>query len=207
MAESATTVCNQALARIGAERINDFDDASETSAAAIKCRLFYDQTRRSLLKDHYWPFAKDRVALSADTEWDVDTANDFGYTFAFHLPTDFLRLIIFYNGSDQPDGRTHFSYELEGKRLLTSESSVFLKYIKNVTDVGSWDTLFTETMILLMASKLSMPMTQELDIKQDVDKDLTFLMKKVKAMDRTEEEVIGRAELRPWQDAMFSDIP
>jgi len=207
MAESSTSVCNQALARMGSKRINDFDDDSDTKPEAIYCRLFFDQTRRALLKDHYWPFAKARVKLSRDTEWDVDTDNDFGYTYAYHLPNDFLRLILFYNGSDYPDGHTHYSYELEGKRLLSGETAVFLKYIKNVIDVGSWDPLFLEVMVLLLASKLSMPLSQELKIKEDIDKDLTFLLRKVRAMDRQEEQVIGRAALRTWQDARYHDTP
>jgi len=205
MAENETSVCNMALARMGSKRINDYDDATDTKPEAIYCRMFFDQTRRALLKDHYWPFAKARVALSADTEWDSDTDNDFGYTYAYHLPSDFLRLVLFYNGSDYPDGHTHYTYEIEGKRLLTSESAVYLKYVKDVTDVGSWDTLFIEVMVLLLASKLAMPLAQELNIKQDIDKDLAFLMKKVRAMDRQEEQVIGRADLRAWNDARYSD--
>ena len=206
MAESSTSICNQALARMGSKRINDFADDSDKKPEAVYCRLFFDQTRRALLKDHYWPFAKARVKLSADTEWDIDTDNDFGHTFAYHLPSDFLRLVLFYNGSDHPDGRTFYSYEIEGKRLLTGETAVFLKYIKNVTDVGAWDPLFVEVMILLLASKLVMPLAQELNIKQDIDKDLTFLLKKVRAMDRQEEQVIGRSELRTWRDARFNDL-
>jgi hypothetical protein len=206
MAESSTSICNQSLARIGSKRINDFDDASDTKPEAIYCRLFFDQTRRALLKDHYWPFAKSRVALSRDTEWDVDTDNDFGHTYAYHLPSDFLRLVLFYNGSEHPDGRTYYSYELEGKRLLTGETAVFLKYIKNITDVGAWDSLFIETMILLLSSKLSIPLTQEINVKQDIDKDLFSLIKKVRAMDRQEEQIIGRGALRTWRDARYSDI-
>ena len=204
--ESKTSVCNLALARIGGKRITDFDDDSDTKPEAIYCRLFFDQTVRSLLKDHYWPFAKDRVKLSADTEWDVDTDNDFGFTYAYHLPADFIRLILFYNGSDKPDGKTYYTYELEGKRLLSSESAVYLKYIKWVTDVGAWDALFTETLILMLASKMTMPLTQELEIKQDIDKDLTFLFKKVRAMDRMEEQVVGRSALRTWREGRYSDI-
>ena len=71
--------------------------------------------------------------------------------------------------------------------------------------MGSWDTLFIEVMVLLLASKLAMPLAQELNIKQDIDKDLAFLMKKVRAMDRQEEQVIGRADLRAWNDARYSD--
>ena len=205
MAESGTSVCNQALARVGSKRINDLDDASDTKVEAIYCRLFFDQTRRALLKDHYWPFAKDRVALSRDTEWDVDADDDFQYTYAYHLPSDFIRVVLHWNSSNHPDGRTAYSYELEGKRLLTSEGSVFLKYIKNVTDVGAWDALFIEMMVLLLASKLVIPLSQELEIKKGIDEELVFKLRKVRAMDRQEEQVIGRSEQRTWNDARVRD--
>ena len=202
MSESSTSIANQALARFGAKRINDYDDDTDTKLEAVYCRLFFDQTARSLMKDHYWPFAKGRVQLSANT---VDPV--FQYSYQYYLPTDFLRLILFYNGSDRQDGRTYYTYELEGKHLLTDESAVYLRYIKWVTDVGSWDTLFIEAMVLTLASKLCMPLSQELSIKQDIDKDLEKLMHKVRAMDRQEEQVIGRAALRTWQDAKYSNTP
>jgi hypothetical protein len=44
-------------------------------------------------------------------------------------------------------------------------------------------------------------------LKQDLNNDLVPLMRKVRAMDRQEQEQIGRDELRTWQDARFSDWP
>ena len=200
MAESATSLSNQALARFGAKRINDYDDDTDTELEAIYCRLYFNQTAKALLKDHYWPFAKARVQLSANT---VDPV--FQYDYQYYLPNDFLRLILFYNGSDKPDGRTYYTYELEGPHLLTNEDAVYLRYIKNVTDVGLWDVLFTECFVLLLASKLCMALKQNLDVKQDIDKDLVYLMHKVRAMDRQEEQIIGRAALLTWQDAKYSN--
>jgi len=189
-----------ALARIGAKRISDYTDSTDTQLEVIYCRLLFDQTAKALMKDHYWPFAKARVALSANTTDPV-----FQYDYQFYLPTDFLRLVLFYNGSDKPDGRTYYTYELEGAHLLTNESAVYLRYIKWVTDVGLWDSLFIEAMVLMLASKMSIPITQKLDIKQDVDKDLATLMHKIRAMDRMEEQVIGRDALRTWQSARYSN--
>lgn len=201
MAESKTSLCNQALARFGAKRINDFDDATDTKPEAIYCRLFFDQTAKALMKDHYWPFAKGRVQLSQDT-----TSPAFQYTYAFHLPNDFLRLIVVYNGSDLPSGKTYYTYEIQGKRLLTDESAIYLRYVKWVTDVGAWDPLFNECFILLLAQKLTMPLSQDIKLKQDIDKDLQFLMRKVRAMDRQEEQVIGRTDLRALTEARWTDI-
>lgn len=198
--ESETSVCNMALARVGGKRINDYADTSDTKLEAIYCRLFFDQTLRALLKDHYWPFAKGRVQLSENT-----VAPAFQYSHQYYLPNDFLRLVLFYNGSDRPDGRTYYTYEIEGSQLLTNEEAVYLRYIKLVTDVGAWDTLFTECMVLILASKLSMPIAQKLEIKADIDKDLMVLKRQVRAMDRQEEQVIGRAALLTWQSARYVD--
>lgn len=200
MAESKTSICNQSLARFGAKRINDFDDASDTKPEALYCRLFFEQTTKALLKDHYWPFAKARVQLARDT-----TDPPFQYLYAYLLPSDFLRLIVFYNGSDHVTGKTEYSYELEGKRLLTDEEAVYLRYIRWLPDAGSWDALFTECFVLVLAKKLVLPLAQDTKIKADLDRDLFPLLKQVRAMDRQEQEVIGRNDLRTWREARYSD--
>lgn len=202
-----TEVCNMALARIGARRINDYGDPSDNKLEALYCRLFYEQTAKALMRSHWWRFAKHRVQLSQDTN-----TPDFQWDYAYHLPNDFLRLIIVYDGSDLPGGRTYTSYELEGKRLLIDESTVYLKYIRWVSDVPSWDALFVEVMVLKLAQKLVIPLSQDVaKLKQDIDNELygrggrPGLMSKVRAMDRQEAEQIGRTELRTFQDAPVSD--
>lgn len=201
MAVSTTSTCNQSLARLGATRIADYDDAGDTHPEAIYCRLFYEQTAKALMRSHWWRFAKDRVQLSQDT-----VVPAFQWAYAYHLPNDFLRAIMVYDGSDLGGGRTYSSYELEGSRLLIDESEVYLKYIRWVSDVPSWDPLFTEVFILVLAKKLCIPLSQDSKIKIDLDNDLVPLMRQVRALDRQEQEQIGRDELRTWNDARFSDI-
>lgn len=196
-----TEVANQALARLGAKRINDYGDSSDTKLEAVYCRLFYEQTAKALIRSHWWRFAKARVQLSQDTNTPA-----FQWTYAYLLPNDFLRAVIVYDGSDEPDGRTTYTYELEGDKLLCDESSVYLKYIRWVPDVPSWDALFVEVMVLSLAKKLVIPLSQDSKIKADIDRDLIPLMGKVRAMDRQEQERIGRADLRVWKDARWSDI-
>jgi len=198
---SPTDVCNQALARFGAKRINSYDDATDKKPEAIYCRLYYEQTAKALIRSHWWRFAKHRVQLSQDT---TDPA--FQWTYAYLLPSDFLRKVMVYDGSDLPGGRTYTSYELEANRLLIDESSVYLKYIRWVSDVPSWDPLFTEVMVLELAKKLVVPLSQDVTkLKPDIDKDLEILKRRVRAMDRQEQEQIGRAELKTWADARSSD--
>jgi len=195
-----TELCNQALARLGGHRINSYEDAGDTKVEAVYCRLFYEQTIRALQRSHLWRFAKARVQLSQDT-----TDPEFQWTYAYHLPADFLRLIGVYSGSDLLDGRTYYSYELEGVRLMTDESTVYLKYIKWVPEVPSWDALFTDLAILTLARKLVIPLSQDLKLKQDVDKDFVLLERRVRAMDRNEMSHMGREDLKTWQDARWND--
>jgi len=212
MAESSTSICNMSLARIGAQRINDYTDSSDTNKGAIYCRLFYEQTAKALMRSHLWRFARERVQLSQDTD-----DPDFQWTYAYHLPSDFLRHILVYDGSDLPEGRTYVSYELEGSRLLIDESSVYLKYIKWVESPANWDALFIEALVLQLAAKLVLPLSgagkEGLAIKSDIDAELygsrrygrRGVISRVRAMDRQEAEHIGRDELKTWSDARFSD--
>lgn len=213
MSESPTSICNMSLARIGGVRINDYSDNTETNKYAISCRLLYEQTAKSLMRSHYWRFARDRVQLSQDT-----VTPDFQWSYQYILPSDYLRIILLYDGSDLPQGRTYVSYEIEGQRLLIDESEVYMKYIKWVESPASWDPLFIEVMVLMLAQKLVIPLAgagkEAQALKDNIDQELwgnrrfgrRGLMSQVRALDRQEAEHVGRDELRVWEDARFSDI-
>ena len=190
-----------ALARFGAKRINSYDDTTDTKMECVQVRLHFDQTARSLIRSHWWRFAKTRVQLSQDT-----TAPTFQWDYAYSLPADFERAVLVYDGSDNATGATEYDYELEGKKLLTNESEVYLKYIAYVADVGAWDSLFTEVFILTLARKLVIPLSQDTKIKADLDRDLEPLLRQVRAIDRQEEYHVGRYTLRTWREAKYSDI-
>jgi hypothetical protein len=200
MAESITSICNQSLARFGGKRISDYDDASATQVEAIQCRLHYEQTAKALMRSHWWRFAKDRVQLSGTgatpiCQWD----------YAYHLPSDFLRAYLVYDGTNEVGGDSEYDYELEGKKLLTNEDEVFLKYIQYVVSPADWDPLFTELMILWLARKLVIPISQDWKIKADIDRDIAVLMPRIRSMDRNESYHVGRVSLRTWREARYSD--
>ena len=199
--ESSTSICNMALARLGAQRITDYGDNSDTKKEAIYCRLFYTQTAKALMRSHLWRFARHRVQLSQDTETPA-----FEYDYAYTLPNDFLRHVLLWDGSDLPGGRVYTSYDIEGDRVLIDESTVYLKYLRWIPSEADWDPLFIEVMVLQLAKKLCMPLSQDAEIKADLDRDLEPLMRRVRALDRQEAEHWGRDELKVWLDSRYSDI-
>lgn len=197
-----TEICNQALASIGAKRINDFGDNSDTKPEAIYCRMFYEQTVKALTRSHLWGFAKARKQLSQDTE-----TPEFQWAFSYALPADFLRLLYIWDSSDLPGGQTYYSSEIEGGKLLTDIGTLYCKYIRWVEDVPSWDSLFTDVMILTLAQKLVIPLSQDLKLDERIQVKLAPLLRQVRTIDRQEMEHMGRAELLTWRDARFSDWP
>ncbi len=204
MANSNTGICNQALGRLGAKRINSFEDTSETKPEAQQCRLHYEQTRDALQRKHFWVFNKGRKTLSQDT---VDP--DFEYDRQFLLPADFLRYRYKFDAGAASNEISVFSFSLEtnddGARvLLTNEDSVSLIYSKLVKDAAKFDPLFVEVLVLKLARKLSVPLSGDDKMLAGIDEDLKPLMATVRALDRNEGAGTRQNDQMTWNDARLS---
>jgi len=147
MAESNTTICNQALGKLGANRITNFEDTSENSPQIIQCRLHFEPTRDALIRSHYWRFASARAVLVQDT-----TDPPFEWDNQFILPDDFMRFKSIY----EEDGviLKNRRHAIEGQRLLTNLSTISLRYIKKVTDPTEFDPLFVKIFVWLLADEM-----------------------------------------------------
>ncbi len=194
MALSETKICNLALARIGAKRINDLD--TDSTVPAIQCRTHYEQTRDALIRSHYWRFASARATLSQDT-----TDPDFEWDNQFILPNDFLRLKTLFGDNNTVNDKLRRSFAIEGQRLLTNESTVEMRYIKKVTDVTEFDPLFVQVLALLLADAMVGPLAGgDEKIAARIERQLKKLMPAVRALDRQETNTSGRAERFTWVD-------
>jgi len=189
-----TSLCNQALGKIGATRIENVE--SDTSIQAIQCRLHYELTRDSLLRSHWWRFASDRAKLES-----TDTP-DFEWDYAFDLPDDFLRMKSIYEDSIST---TNFrSYVIEGKLLLTNEDEMSIRYVKKVTDVTEFDPLFIEVLILQLALKFIGPLSGgNAKLQESIQKELARLWPIVKSLDSQESNTVGQCDLDIWNDARY----
>lgn len=191
---SETELCNQALGRIGALQIDNFD--TDPSVQAVQCRLHYAQARDALLRSHWWRFASARVALTESS-----TAPDFEWDNQFALPDDLLAFKSVFEDNNTPNRNTRRSYALEGNLLLTNEDEAEIRYVKQVTDVALFDSLFTEVLVLQLALKLIMPLAQDKVARRDLQDELLVLMSRVRTMDRQEANTQGRNDIDAWIDA------
>ena len=141
MTTTSISICNEALSMIGAKTIQSFDENSEN---ARRCASIYGSTRKALLRLHPWSFAKKRAQLAP-----VTTYPAFGYSNAFPLPNDFIRL---YDPNQQ-------DYETEGRHILANTDLINLVYVADQDNEDIWDSLFAECMVLYLVHKLAKPIT------------------------------------------------
>lgn len=204
MAESNTSICNQALGRLGSQRINDFDSTTDDSTQFIQCKLHFEPTRDSLLRSYPWRFARARKILSQVPDADIPESEDFEWDNQFILPTDFLAMRSIYEG--RFSGENFRSFALEGQRLLTNDDTMEIRYTKKVTDASKFDPLFVEALVLLLADKLIGPLPGgDARIQKKIDDALDKLMPAVRALDGQETNTDGRVESGTWNDARYGD--
>ncbi len=149
-ANSPVAICNLALDHLNQEEITSIDPPNNDRE--VVCARWYDNVRRATQRSHVWNFAKARAELAANS-----IAPLFGYSTAYDLPADFLRLLFI--GNDAIDDYKQ-KYELEGKQILLNDTTgIDIGYIKSVTDVNQFDALFVDLFALKLALRIAYKFT------------------------------------------------
>lgn len=151
MASSTTEICNSALIKVGANRITALDD---TSKEAVACNEQYAKNRDEVLSAHPWNFAIARSDLAVDA-----TAPIWEFARRYPLPTDCLRVI---------DVDTDLIWKVEGRYILTDDSSCRIKYIKKETDVTKYSASFCEALAFRLASDLAFLISQNASLQANL---------------------------------------
>lgn len=185
---SETLIANQALARIGAKRLNDID--ADTTVEAIQVQTQYEQARDSLLRTHVWRFALARAVLSEDTDEPA-----FEWDHQYILPTDCLRVIGLYD--------TTATFRVEGRMLLTNDDSANLKYVRKVTNPIEFDSLFVDLLSLDLALRMVMPLSQDKQLRQILTEERKVLATRAMLVNREETNTLGREDYQTWNDARY----
>lgn len=154
-----TQVINNGLQIIGADRISDPNEASESARQAASV---YDQTVREEIQKQAWLFAKAQIRLPASA-----TAPTFRFARAFTLPADFIRLV-------ELEDRWVFSvargvdtdpvppYEIQGRAVFTDLGAPLgITYLRDVSaDPMVWSPMFSAVVSAALALKLAMTLTK-----------------------------------------------
>lgn len=144
---SETSICNQALSWLGANRITALDGASRE---AEWCRDNYAQIRDAVLEERMWTFATER---DTSTVGDLD---DWGVKYKHPIPVDWIAV---YRVNCDAHGTTSRGWVREGRYILTEDATVYLWGLKRVTDTGYFTPLFVETVAARLAAEGAIPLT------------------------------------------------
>lgn len=122
---SRVGIVNDAFAKIGVSRIDDWGEDNEQGRYAEQR---FQKVFDALIEAHPWNFAKCRTTLAASLE-----APSFGYAYQFELPGGgdivprCLRVLEEYEGNE---------YIIEGRNLLSDSQTIQIIYLGQITEAN-----------------------------------------------------------------------
>lgn len=141
-----TYVTNLALALIGTERIEDYND---DDAAAALARDVWDVCVLECLEAHEWRWAAETTQLQQGTNPDV------GYDHKYQLPANFARINAVYSSSTMLQGEIIEDWEIRGGWLHTDSDYVFIDYVRDDVAIGAWPAYFAQYVAAVLAFHIS----------------------------------------------------
>lgn len=181
---SAVDICNSALNNIGASNIIAL---TEDSRSGRLCNQRYEFVRDSVFRSHPWNCLIKRASLAQDTD-----APAWEYAYSYQLPADPYCLRILEVEGEQ-DG---VEYVIEGRKLLTDEGTIKIRYIARVTDPNEYDVLLIEAIAAALAADLSYPVANSVGLQQNMYSVYQAKLAEARFVDATEgtPDVIGATD-------------
>lgn len=184
---SVVDVCNRALDKLGHTPITSLGDGT---AASSLCDRTWPIVRDRALRAYPWNFAIKRVTTAPDT-----TAPVWGFNYTHTLPSDCLYLIEIKD--TRPD-----EYVIEGGKIFTNESVLYLRYVRRIEDPNLFDALFTDAVASLMAYEMAEKLTQSNQKRELAYREYTEQMTQAKRTDAMENPVTEYRE-DSWIEARY----
>ena len=141
---SDVDICNSALNIIGASNIIAL---TEDSKSGRVCNQRYEFVRDSVFRAHPWNCLIQRTSLAQ-----LSDAPSYEYAYQYTLPSDPYCLRVLDVEGEVASGVV---YVIEGRKLLSDEGSINLRYVARVTDANEYDSLLSETISARMAHEIS----------------------------------------------------
>ncbi len=157
MPQNLTQIANSALIKLGADTLSSLSDSGRVPGL-VRERIV--PVIHRMLRDHVWHFATKIASLAPLA--DVPAYDLGGWTYAFPLPSDCLRI----RGLDTQ------KYELVGKNILTDLESLTLRYtqrlVENVESPVAFIDDFADAVSFFLAHEISPSITSSLPMRDDL---------------------------------------
>ncbi len=195
-ATTETQICNLALARLGQKPISSIE--APVTWAEDLCALHYPMTRQSLFRAYVFNFTKKYAQLTVD----ATETPAFGYSNAFALPNDFIRLLAL--GDVTVNGDTPSSlYDVVNGFIYTDQTddtdTVNIQYVHDNRTVSRWDALFKKLIRLELAKDMAFAFTLRAKAILELDAELENVRLAAAAV-AGQEKPPRRIERSRWRD-------
>lgn len=143
-------ICQAAAMKVGSQDVTSIENPKTVTESRLS--FLYDQTKRYVLREGVWNFARKIVTITSLAE-----AMPLGFTKVFALPSDNVRFMgIMINGLFIVP-RTEDYALADGKIYFRGYSSntLDLVYIRDINEVRKFDDSFIAAFVLRLAYELS----------------------------------------------------
>ena len=185
---SSIHICNLALARLGQAAISSID--SPVTTAEIRCELAYIPTRREILREFLFSCSKRYVSLTADALMEPA----FGYSTAYKLPNDFIRLRSLGDVTIGP-GTSPRLYDISEGYIFTDQNDsegggIDIVYTWDADVVAKYDSLLVKVLWLQLAMNMAYAFTLKSSLRKEIEMELADVRLKAAAISGQEKPPI-----------------
>lgn len=168
---SEVSICNAAIALLAGTPITSLSDTE--SREAVLCNSLYSVARDEMLEAADWTFAVKRVQLASAG------AAEFLWDYRVLLPGDHFRTLGVWTDDNF---LRRAKYAQEDREILVMDVPIYLKYIFRVTDPVKFSPLFVKALYTDLASKLCVPLTEDMKRETTLSKQVEYYLDEAAAM-------------------------
>ena len=182
-ADTEVSICSNALRLVGEKPITALTDNTEAGRLS---NAWYANVRDTCLQQHAWNFALARVELAA-----LADAPAYQFDKQYQVPPDCLRVLALASQKDSSwtypeDYHRDTVWRVEGGKILTYETTVYIKYIQRVTDPVLFPPLFVQAVQCGLAGAFAQAVTGKQQLFQNMQGLYNYYMQQAKTFDGME---------------------
>jgi hypothetical protein len=167
---SDVDICNLALDKLGQREISATGLTAPTTEIEKVCSRHYDQARRKVLRKYIFNFARKLDILEEST----DVSPAYGYSAAFYVPTDCLKVLVVGDATIGGNLRG-LQYEIAENYIYTSyddAGDLNVEYVFDAENVAEFDPLFIDVLVSELAASMAYKFTLKPSLVAAIKQDL-----------------------------------
>lgn len=199
MATSRLAIYNIALLAIGERKLDSLDEDRQPRRDCDEVWTRGTGAIKYWLEQGHWNFAMRAVKLDKSTS----VVPEFGYSFAFQIPDDFVRLNMV--SADERFNWPLMNYEIEGGYFYCDVDPLYLRFVSDDEDWGAdlskWPETFTLWAGTWMGKEIAPRSKNEID-EEKLDRKVNRLLVDARSKDCSMEPP-RFSPLSSWAQARF----